>query len=75
MGSAPEQAAWVTIQTHVNVAAVAVLREIPLVILAGGREPSPDLVERCDREGVALGTTFLSPFAVCARLHALGVEG
>jgi len=75
MGNAPEKALWVTIQTHVNVAAVAVLREIPLVLLAGGREPAMDLLERCRKEGVALGVSPLSPFELCARLGRLGIVG
>jgi len=75
MGAAPEGSCWVTIQTHVNVAAVAVLKEMPLVILASDREPAPDLVERCLKEGICLVSTPLSIFEVCSRLGNLGIEG
>ena len=71
--SAPEGALWVTIQNHVNVAAVALLKEIPLVLLASGRSPSPELKDQCQREGIALATTGLDSFQACGRLHAMGV--
>ena len=41
MKVAGEGNVWVTVQNHVNVAAVAVLKEIPFVLLASGRVPSP----------------------------------
>ncbi|NLI96838.1 MAG: serine kinase [Synergistaceae bacterium] len=75
MGGAPEGAVWVTLQTHVNIAAVAVLKEIPLVILASGRTPDGDLLERCRKENIALATASASPFDVCGALHDLGMKG
>ncbi|MCX7827629.1 MAG: hypothetical protein N2315_00240 [Thermanaerothrix sp.] len=75
MGTAPESAAWVTIQTHVNVAAVAVLKDMPMVILACGREPSPDLADRCAKEGICLVSTPMSAFAVCSLLGSMGLKG
>lgn len=75
MGGAPEGAAWVTLQTHVNLAAVAVLKEIPLVILASGRKPDPELLERCRKENIALATAGGSPFDICGALHDLGLKG
>ncbi len=75
MGGAPEGAAWVTLQTHVNLAAVAVLKDIPLVILASGRTPDPELLERCRKENITLATAIDSPFDVCGALHDLGLKG
>jgi len=74
MGSAPERALWVTIQNHVNVAAVALLKEVPLILLASGRIPSPELRDQCQREGIALASTEMDSFEVCGRLHAMGVR-
>jgi hypothetical protein len=75
MGSAPEGAIWVTIQNHVNVAAVAVLKEIPLVILAAGRSPSPELEEHCARERICLVSVEPDAFEVCGRLYEMGISG
>jgi hypothetical protein len=75
MGGDSDGAAWVTIQTHLNVAAVAVLKEMPIIIIAAGRTPAPDLIDRCDAEGIALATSPRSIFGSCAVLGALGLEG
>ena len=75
MGGDSDEAAWVTIQTHLNVAAVAVLKEIPLIILASGREPMSDLTARCEAENIALITAAPSIYGVCLILGRLGLEG
>jgi hypothetical protein len=75
MGNAPESAAWVTILGHLNVAAVAVLRGIPCIIVGGGKTPDPQMVSRCAQEGIALGVSEESAFSLCARMGALGLEG
>jgi hypothetical protein len=75
MGSDSDEAAWVTIQTHLNVAAVAVLKEIPIIIIAAGRQPAADLVARCAEENIALVTADASIFGACTVLSRLGIEG
>jgi hypothetical protein len=74
MGSSPDGALWVTIQNHVNVAAVALLKEIPLVLLASGRSPSPELREQCLKEGIALATVEMDSFDLCGVLHGMGIR-
>lgn len=75
MGSAPEGAVWITIQTHLNVAAVAVLRDLPMIIIASGRVPSPELVSRCEEEGICVASVDETVFGVCAKLAQLGLNG
>jgi hypothetical protein len=75
MGSDSDGAAWITIQTHLNVAAVAVLKEIPIIIIAAGRSPASDLVARCEEERIALVTTIHSIFDACTTLGRLGIKG
>jgi hypothetical protein len=77
MGEARENWIWVTIQVHMNVAAVAVLKELPLVVLSSGRVPQDDMAGKCREENIALATTPLSSYEVCCRLCRLriGHEG
>jgi hypothetical protein len=75
MGGDSDGAAWVTIQTHLNVAAVAVLKEMPMIIIAAGRLPASDLVVRCAEENIALVTSPDSIFGTCVTLGRLGLEG
>lgn len=75
MGNAPEGAVWVTVVAHVNVAAVAVLKDLPCILLAAGREAAPDFLERCRREEIAVGRSPRSPFDLCGALWELGLRG
>ncbi|MDR1471536.1 MAG: serine kinase [Synergistaceae bacterium] len=75
MGGDSDGAVWVTIQTHLNVAAVAVLKDMPMIIIASGRTPAPDLALRCGKENIALVTSGLSIFGTCAALSSLGLSG
>lgn len=75
MGDDSDGAAWITIQTHLNVAAVAVLKDMPLVIIASGREPADDLKKRCESEDIAVVTVKDSVFDTCVKLGALGLVG
>lgn len=62
---------WITHQRHLNVVAVAKLRDLAGVVFARGNRPAPDVVARAATEGVNL---FLSPepaFEVAGRLHRL----
>ncbi len=75
MGGDSDGTAWVTIQTHLNVAAVAVLKEMPIVIIAEGRAPADDLKVRCEKENIALVSAPDSIFDTCLALGKLGLVG
>ena len=71
IGEAKEGNIWVTIQIHLNVSAVAVLKELPMIILASGRAPSKELAEKCIEENIAIITVKESAYEVCAKLYKL----
>src|SRR4030065_2258478 len=53
---------WVTIQTHPNIIAVASMKELAAIILAGGREPDPETLQKAREEGIPLLISLLPPF-------------
>jgi hypothetical protein len=75
MGGDSAETAWITIQTHLNIAAVAVLKDIPLIIIAAGRLPAPDLAAKCAEENITLVTSESSMFDTCISLGRLGLSG
>jgi hypothetical protein len=75
MVSDSDETVWVTIQTHLNVAAVAVLKEIPMIVIASGRAPAADLIARCSEENITLVTAGDSIFDTCLKLGRLGLAG
>lgn len=69
MAEAKEGWLWITIQVHLNVAAVAVLKDVPFILVASGRTPEQALVERCAAEGLTLAVTRLSAFEAAVALQ------
>lgn len=66
---------WVTIQGHPNIVAVATLRDLAGVILANGRQPDAETVQRAEEEGIPLLCTSLPTYEVVGRLYRLGIHG
>lgn len=71
MGRVPEDAAWVTIMTNVNVVAVAVLRDVAMVIVAEGSEIPADVAARAREQAVNLYAASADVYTVCAALARL----
>ncbi len=65
---------WVTIQVHPNIVAVAVLKELAAIVLANGREPAAETVEKAAAEGVILLGTPLNAYELAGRLHGMGIK-
>lgn len=66
---------WITLQTHANVAAVASLKELAGVVIANGRRPEADLLERAREHKVNLLASTLPPFEIAGRLYEMGIRG
>lgn len=66
---------WITLQNHVNVVAVASLRELAGVVLIRGRSPVEDALAKAEGEGLPLLQTDLEAFEICGRLHELLQQG
>jgi len=54
MSHCKERSAWMTIQTHQNIIAVAVLTGVSAVIICGGRVPEEDTLARAKKENIAV---------------------
>lgn len=52
MGKAPTLCAWFTVMSNVNVAAVAILAEIGIIIICEGARAEKNLIDRCVRENI-----------------------
>lgn len=68
LASAPKGCAWLTVMTHVSVAAVAVLRDAACVILTQGARPDAALLARAQSEGLPLFGTDDDAFTASVRL-------
>ncbi|MEZ5069693.1 MAG: serine kinase [Bacteroidales bacterium] len=71
MGNAREGQAWITLQSHANVVAIAALKELPAVILVKGIVPGEELIRKAEVEGVVLLGSRESAFDTAGKLYAL----
>ena len=67
--------AWVTVQTHMNVVAVASLMEMAAVIIPEGIEMEAPSLEKAKDEGICVLQTKLTAFEICAKLAEAGLKG
>ena len=66
---------WVTLQIHLNVIAIASMKDIAAVVIIGGREPQSDTIERAQRETIPVLRSRLPAFELNGRLYQLGIPG
>ena len=63
--------AWVTVQMHKTVVAVASLKEVACVVLVKGLSASEEAVGQSNVEGIPFLSTDLSAYEVVGRIYAL----
>ena len=73
MAHGKEGMAWITVQTHMNVIAVATLHDMACVIIPEGIKVEDDVVRKADEEGVAVLTSFLTAYDISGRMHDGGI--
>ncbi len=71
MAHACEGCVWVTIQTHQNIVAVAVLSGIHAVVICGGRVPDEDTLVKAEREKIAVLGSSESSYETVGRIYGL----
>ncbi|HML48527.1 MAG TPA: AraC family transcriptional regulator [Clostridia bacterium] len=65
--------AWITVQTHLNVIAVATLMDMACVILPEGILPEKEMLDKAAEEGIAVFSSDLTSYSICGILYAQGV--
>lgn len=54
MAHAAPGAVWFTVQTHLNIIAVAALRDIACIVVVNGEAPDPQTIAKARSQGVTL---------------------
>ena len=73
MGNAPIGCIWLTVQTHQNIVAVAVLREMAAIVLSGGQEPDQETVAKANEEGIPILMWPDMAFDLAGQVYQAGV--
>ena len=73
MANAPTGCAWLTIQVHQNIVAVAVLKEMAAIILTGGNTPALETREKADQENIPILLGGESTYELAGRFYSAGI--
>lgn len=73
MAKVSEGTIWVTIQTNINIVAVASLSEASCIIIADGFAPDDNTAKKADDEGIPILTTEKTAYEVAKVLSELGI--
>lgn len=71
MSHAEKDNVWITVQTNINVIAVAVLTEVSCVILPEGLVPDEVAGAKADEEGVAVLFSKLTAYEIITEFNRL----
>ena len=63
--------AWITVQTHLNVLAVAELDDAACIIVPEGIVVPADTLEKAEETGIAIVSAEPGAYELCWRLHEL----
>jgi predicted transcriptional regulator len=69
MGNACEGEAWITLQTHRNVVAIASLKDLSCILLVSSLVPEQSTIEHSEQEGIPILGTALSTFEIAGLLY------
>ena len=73
MGNGDTDNVWVTIQAHINVVAVAVLREFSCVVVCEDVTVDEEIVRRANEEDVVIVSCSLPIYECAKKLIELGI--
>ena len=65
--------AWISVQTHMNVVAVATLMDMAAVIAPEGITFEAEVIAKAEEEGVALIAADKTAYELCGLMYAAGV--
>ena len=65
---------WITLQIHINVIAVANLKELAGIILVNGRQPEEETLKKAKQENIPILLTELPTFGIVGKLYELGIH-
>ncbi|MBC7263021.1 MAG: serine kinase [Chloroflexi bacterium] len=75
MAKARKGNVWVTLQSHVNIVAVAALLELAGIIVTEGVSPDAATLQKANEQGIPILTTPRTTFTIVGQLSRLGIQG
>ncbi|MBS4535955.1 serine kinase [Clostridium sp. D2Q-14] len=74
MASAKEKQIWLTVQTHINIVAIASLIDISAILIVEGMEVEEDTIEKSNELGIPIIRTNKTTYEISIELYKLGIN-
>ncbi len=74
MSKAKENYVWITIQTHINIVAVAELLELACIIVVEGMNVEKETIEKAKELNIPIFSTQESAYNIACKLSSMGVK-
>lgn len=74
MANAKKGSIWITIQSHVNIIAVASLLNLSCIIVAEGVHIDKETVERADNEEITILSSTMNAYQIIKELINTGIK-
>jgi hypothetical protein len=74
MAGAQHGAVWVTLQSHINIVAVAAILELSAVIITENAIPDSATIARANEEGIILLSSNKTSFFITGMLWDMGIR-
>jgi len=74
MANAPEGCVWLTIQSHQNIIAIAVLREMACIVITGKHTPDAETIGKAESEGIPLLLWPGSAYTLAGSIYLAGIK-
>ncbi len=71
MGNSKKGDVWITLQTHLNIVAVAGHAGLAGIIIVGGRQTPDAVMQKAEAEKITIMSTPLSAFEAAGKLYHL----
>jgi predicted transcriptional regulator len=71
MGNSKEGNIWITLQIHLNIVAVAGLKNLSGIIIVGNRKLPEEVLQKAETEKILLMTTPMQAFEVAGKLYQM----
>ena len=74
MAGAQKGSIWITLQSHLNIVAVAALNEVAAIIITENAHPDAASIARANEQGVILLSTSQPTYEISGRLWQMGIH-
>ena len=74
MANSDKDNVWVTVQTHLNIAAVAKLKELAAIIIVMNKDVDSDTVSKANLEKINILRTKMNSFLLSGKLYEMGIR-